>query len=382
MKSIIFRAACIAAIVSSPLFVFSQDYYVVVGAFAIDNKASEFRGYLPGQMRDTSYTLAENENLLDFFVLRTSDKQSASSKALQLKKAIDSWTPDKGIQGELRAEGTMSGEIKMNDIKNDDASPAAINASSSASSPANMANAGSIPPRPAGKYFKFKIETPDGLPLSAKVHHLDPEEGRELAAYSADTFVDLLQPGQTSGPMSIVCGLFGYKEIHKYIDYSHPATTDPEAYVDSQGAWVIPYKLERVEKGDVSIMYNVSFYKDAAVMRKSSHSDLDELVRMMHNNPYYEITIHAHCNGRNKREIIAPGANRNYFDADGSVTLVGTAKDLTTLRAEAIRAYLGDHGVDAERVNIFSWGASDMLVKSESPDAAVNDRIEIEFTRD
>ena len=130
------------------------------------------------------------------------------------------------------------------------------------------------------------------------------------------------------------------------------------------------------------MMYNVSFYIDVAVMRKGSQVDLEELVRMMHSNPYYEITIHAHCNGKNKREIIAPGTSKNYFDVAGSVKMMGTAKDLTTLRAEAIRSYLADNGVDPARVKIFSWGASDMLVKADSPHATLNDRVEIEFTRD
>jgi outer membrane protein OmpA-like peptidoglycan-associated protein len=182
--------------------------------------------------------------------------------------------------------------------------------------------------------------------------------------------------------MAVVCGLFGYKEVHKYIDYADPSLTDEEAYVDAEGTWVIPYKLERLEKGDVSVMHNVSFYKDAAVLRKPSQSDLDELVKMMHSNPYYEITIHSHCNGKNKREIIAPGTNKNYFDVSGSITVTGSAKELTALRAQAIRSYLADHGVDPSRVKIFAWGGSDMVVKSMSADANFNDRVEIEITRD
>jgi outer membrane protein OmpA-like peptidoglycan-associated protein len=256
--------------------------------------------------------------------------------------------------------------------------------SSSSGSPsgAGVATAGMAPPKPAGKYFKFQIESPEGNILNGKIHHVDLEEGRELGAYNSNTFVDLLRPGQNLSPMAMICGVFGYKEVYKFVDYANPSATDKQAYVDAEGAWLIPFELERLTDGDVSVMYNVSFYKDAAVMRKPSKTDLDELVKMMHSNPYYEITIHAHCNGKNKREIIAPGANKNYFDASGSVTLNGSAKDLTALRAEAIRSYLADHGVDPRRARIFAWGGSDMLVKSTSPEAILNDRIEIEITRD
>jgi outer membrane protein OmpA-like peptidoglycan-associated protein len=366
---------------SIPLIAHSQHYYVVVGAFAANENASEFRGYLPVRVSDTSYTVSEQDNLMHFFVFKTSDKESAVSKSAQLRQAIE------GLKSPSLARSGPSPEVVVTgvlpEVKPDNAvENIETNASASSSASGTTGAAGIAPPKPVGKYFKFRVESPEGQPLTAQVHHVDLDNGREVAAYKSDTFVDLLQPGESHKPMTVICGMFGYKEIEKYIDYSDPSATDRQAYVDSQGVWVIPYKLERVEEGDVSVMNNVSFYKDAAVMRKSSLQDLQELVKMMHSNPYYEITIHSHCNGKAKREIIAPGSNKNYFDVDGSVKLMGTAKDLTTLRAEAIKSYLSDQGVDPSRVKIYSWGASDMLVKADSPHATFNDRIEIEFTRD
>lgn len=388
MRLVIIKAACIAAILSSPLRAGSQHYYVVVGAFAADENASEFKGYIPGRILDTTLNNSEKENVLHFYVLKTSDKESAISKTLQLKKEIEAWrTTESGTVGNL-PERSLSGTVSMRagpEGENMEATKSIIeeaSAGSAASAATGTGTAGKIPAPPVGKYFNFKIEGPEGGPIPAQVHHVDFDQGLELAAYNANTFVDLLKPGQTDKPMAVVCGLFGYKEIHKYIDYANPASMDEEAFVDSQGVWVIPYKLERVEKGDVSVMHNVSFYKDAVVMRKSSRLDLDELVTMMRSNPYYEITIHAHCNGKKKREIIALGPDRNYFDVAGSVKLTGTARDLTVLRAEAIRAFLADHGIDEARTKIFAWGGSDMLVQADSPHANLNDRIEIEFTRD
>lgn len=383
MKSVFLKAACMAAILSSPWTARSQYYYVVVGAFAADKNASEFKGDLPTQLFDTSSVVSGKANVLHLYVLKTSDKESAISKTLFLKKEIESFNAPIVTSAESKPEGVIP---ESNAIV---ASAVDLNASAAASDRAGSASgsegspaSGMVPPKPMGKYFKFRIESPDGHPIAGTVHHVDLTHERELGEYRSNTFVDLLRPGQNTEPMTIVCGLFGYKEIYKNIDYANPALTDEEAYVDEQGAWVIPYKLERLEKGDVSFMYNVSFYKDAAIMRKPSQKDLDELVRMMQSNPYYEITVHAYCNGRNKREIIAPGENKNYFDVAGSVTVTGSAKELTTLRAEAVRSYLVDHGIDRQRIDIFSWGGSDMLVRSDSPYAEINDRIEIEVTRD
>lgn len=371
MRLFFITAACIAAILCSPLIASSQHYYVVVGAFAADESASEFKGNVPVEVSDTIYTLSKKQDVLEFYLLKTSDKASAMRKTLQLKNAIQSWDIPDSATETINAEGNIAGSANVNDAT-----------SSSGSAAVRVANAGAVPAPPVGKYFKFRIQSPEGKALPGKVHHIDFEEGRELAAYSTDTFIDLLRPGQTSEPMAIICSRFGYKEIEKYIDYADPSSTDDDAYVDAQGAWVIPYKLERVEAGDVSVMYNVSFYKDAAIMRKTSQIDLDELVRMMHKNPYYEVTVHAYCNGRNKREITAMGPDGSYFDVAGAVALTGSAKDLTALRAEAVRSYLIDNGVDPNRVKVFSWGGSDMLVRADSPHANINDRIEIEFTRD
>jgi outer membrane protein OmpA-like peptidoglycan-associated protein len=381
MKLFFIKAACIAAIVSGPLAASSQSYYVVVGAFAAKDDASEFKGFLPSQFADTSYSVSEKDKMLHFYVLKTSDQESAMARATDLRKVVDEWRSEKSFSAPTSAEQRIEGKIA--DTRHERSELALTESSSaSASAPASLGSSANLPPRPAGKYFKFQIEAPDGQSLMAQVHHVDLAEGRELAAYETNTFVDLLRPGDRSKPMAVVCGLFGYKEIQKYIDYADPSSFDENAYVDADGAWVIPYKLERVEAGDVSVMYNVSFYKDAALMRRSSQVDLDELVKMMHSNPYYEITIHSHCDGKNKREIIAPGPDKNYFDASGAVKVNGSAKDLTTLRAQAIKSYLMDNGIDPARIDIFSWGASDMLVRGEDVDTSINDRIEIEFTRD
>jgi len=380
MRLLIFVAACVAAIPGSPLTVSSQHYYVVIGAFAADENASEFKGYLPGQSKDTSYILSDQNSLLHYYVLKLSDKETAISKTLQLKSQIETLRPGGSVSDVVAPETNIIGGV-LPDLPSLPPDATVLQRAASASASGGTANAGGVPPKPAGKYFKFRIESPEGTPLPAQVHHVDFEGGRELAAYNANTFVDLLRPGQRE-PMAIVCGIFGYKEIYKYIDYRDPSLTDQEAYADADGTWVIPYRLERLEKGDVSIMYSVSFYKDAAIMRGNSRTDLEELVKMMHSNPYYEITIHAHCNGKNKREIIAPGADKNYFDVAGAVKVTGSAKDLTSFRAEAIRNYLVDHGVDARRMKIFAWGGSDMLVKAHSEESGLNDRIEIEITRD
>src|SRR5690606_21091599 len=160
-----------------------------------------------------------------------------------------------------------------------------------------------------------------------------------------------------------------------------PGTTEG-AYQDEHGAWVIPYKLERLQKLDVSVMYKVSFFRDAVVMTRESKPEMDQLVSMMKLNPEYKIKVHAHCNGNNDRRIIALGTPKNYFDIKGSNEIPGSAKQLTSMRAEAVVSYLSENGINADRIKTYSWGGTNMLVGETSSSARLNDRIEIEILND
>jgi len=130
------------------------------------------------------------------------------------------------------------------------------------------------------------------------------------------------------------------------------------------------------------VMYHVGFYKDAVIMLPLSKVELDQLAQMMSANPNYKIKIHGHANGSNSRRIIALGPSKNYFDVNGSVEHTGSAKELSRLRAEAVRQYLADQGIDKARVAVHAWGSQDMLVPETSRNAKLNDRVEVEFLKD
>jgi outer membrane protein OmpA-like peptidoglycan-associated protein len=180
--------------------------------------------------------------------------------------------------------------------------------------------------------------------------------------------------------MTLVCAVFGYKEIIHQVNYAAPYVMS-EITEDEKGAWVVPFTLEPLGKGDVSVMYHVSFYKDAVIMLPLSKIELDQLVQMMSANPNYRIKVHGHANGSNSRRIIALGASKNYFNVQGSQEHTGSAKELSKLRAEAVRQYLADHGISKDRIAVHAWGSQDMLVPVTSNNAKLNDRVEVEFLK-
>lgn len=372
----------------------SKDYYVVIGAFAKESNAKKFSGFSRSRFFQSTYELNPSRGLYYVYVIKTNNKTTAYDQVRVLQKEDafkDSWV----FRGTLGSTAPPPAVTRTEPVITAPEPTPVVNV------PADSATSEvKEDPKPTehvvtevatpvttekpkrvvkGKLFKFDIQTPTGASVHGKVHHVDLLKGRDLASYSSEDYSDVPKPAEE--PMTLICGIFGYKEITQLVDYQTPSLTEG-AVQDAEGAWVIPFKLERLKKGDVSVMYDVSFYKDAVIMLPRSEEELDELVNMMRTNPNYTIKIHGHTNGNNKRKIIALGKTRNYFDMKGSEQKNGTAKELSKQRAEAVRDYLVEHGIESSRMEIMAWGGMNMLVGENTAGAKLNDRIEIEILDD
>lgn len=365
--AVVFSAFCTPA--------FSQNYYLVIGAFSSESdNVKEFTSYLPSSQLDTAYTIQSNNNSLHLYIMKTSSKDVAFAKGAKLSEELSINAP----AGILPLNQRVEPEPKTAVLTDDNYESLAATGSNKSSE--GVPAGGGVPMKPKGKYFKFTIASEDGSILPGEVHHVNRAEQKELGSFSTGLYIDMMKPGP-SEPMNVVCGVFGYKEVDKFIDFANPAETEG-AYQDEQGAWIIPYKLERLEKGDVSVMYNVGYYKDAVAMTPSSKKDLDELAFMMNENPRYVVKVHAHCNGKSGREVLMLNTDNNFFETTGAMQVRVSAKELTNLRAEAIRSYLMMKGISEDRVKTYGWGGSEMLVKETDPNARLNDRVEIEILKD
>lgn len=369
----------------------AQQYYVVIGAFAIESNAKKFTGYARNQRYDAEYRLRPNRNLFYVYVLKTTSRKEAYAQTVSLQTNTeykDAWTyygvlgddsprEPKPVPVKQPVETTpevviQPVEEKKQEVKFEEVVPEPVK-EVVISEPEVL--------KPRGKFFTFQIATSDGRLVPGEVHYVDRAQGRDIATYKSGEMVDVSKPADDR-PMTVVCGIFGFKEVVKVIDYNDPSITEG-ASQGSKGEWIISYQLERMKKGDVSVMYNVSFYKDAVVMLPSAKTELDELVNMMNLNPKYKIKIHGHSNGNyNKRKIIALGKPKNYFEMRGSDEKNGSSKELSKLRAEAVQSYLMEHGIDKKRTELFAWGGTNMLVGENSASAKLNDRIEIEILED
>ena len=107
-------------------------------------------------------------------------------------------------------------------------------------------------------------------------------------------------------------------------------------------------------------------------------------LNMMQENEDYEIRLHGHTNGNSAGKIIRlSDDSRDYFTLDdSSVEGWGSAKQLSTDRAETIKRYLVDNGIDSKRIDVKGWGGKQMIYDKNSSSAKKNIRVEVEVLKD
>ncbi len=214
------------------------------------------------------------------------------------------------------------------------------------------------------------------------VQIIDTERSKMIKKTKGNAFVNLPDPGTASEHLSLIADIFGYRKMQ--LDIVYPLTKKNTAdlpYVEwVKGIPAINFELDRYHKGDVAVMYNVYFYNDAAIMLPKSKYELNSLLEMLKENPNYRICLHGHTNTNRPGKIIAMGPDMNFFAVtDQSVHTTGTAKKLSEMRAETIRQYLIDKGIEAGRIKTKAWGGKKPLYDPHSPSAKKNVRVEVEI---
>jgi outer membrane protein OmpA-like peptidoglycan-associated protein len=130
-------------------------------------------------------------------------------------------------------------------------------------------------------------------------------------------------------------------------------------------------------------MYNVYFFKDAAIMRPESRYEVTSLLDMLNENQKYKIKLHGHTNGNAAGKIISMDkGSENFFSLTNTRDGLGSAKQLSEERADVIRKYMISNGIDASRIEIKAWGGKRPLQDKHSARAQENVRVEVEILED
>lgn len=383
--------------------------YVVIGAFEIKKNAIKFSNQASKEFT-VKYEINPSRNLYYVYILKTNDKRQAIEEALKLQSSSpynDTWVYSGPLGGDATA--TSSGkDINPVTRKNIETIPVA-------DTPANQSLASLVTKRSeageeieltpvledekeaivtqelsssqnqqAGviddkaRSFFFKLYRADNQEaITGDVDVIDAERIKKLGTYEGNKAVRVASPGNTSGNVSLICEVFGYRKTQKDINFNNP---EGEGVSMDNNSIVVPFDLVRLQKGDIAVMYNVYFFKDAGVMRPESRWEVNSLLEMLNENPKYKIKIHGHTNGNAAGKIISKSEKSdNFFSLNDTKEGFGSAKKLSQERAEVIRDYLLANGIEAKRMHVKAWGGKKPVVDKLHTQAQNNVRVEIEI---
>ncbi len=118
--------------------------------------------------------------------------------------------------------------------------------------------------------------------------------------------------------------------------------------------------LEPIAVGKVFNLKNVLFERGTDKLISTSYQELDKLVALMKENPSLEIELGGHTDNRGDRNALL---------------------ELSTMRVEAVEAYLVEKGIDEARITGKGYGRSKPITKNRNEDERMqNRRVEFKVT--
>jgi outer membrane protein OmpA-like peptidoglycan-associated protein len=235
--------------------------------------------------------------------------------------------------------------------------------------------------KPVGKPFYFKlINVADNSEVkSGEVHVQEVVRATQYQAFKPGEVVYLEAPKNKRGTYSVVTEVPGYSQLSSVFNYQNPPGEK-----GGNGEVIIELPVKKAKKGDYVDFRNVKFFKNSSILEPESQNELDGLVDLMRENLKYKIKIHGHVNGTQSRECFVRGTNSIFFVINPSTYKKErnlSSKDLSNLRAETVKDYLVSQGIDASRLTTKGEGGKIPLYPESGSLGSLNDRIEIEFTK-
>lgn len=373
--------------------------YVVIGAFRYHRNAVRFTNYATKSVHlNAKYEINSNRGLYYVYVLNTPDRTEAINEALRLRAESefkDTWvfSGPIGKQASKQEDGYVG--VDINPVTQapistvtTEATPE-VNPSDAVVVPAAAAAAPEASPSDSevddgieGKKFYFKVfRNIDQQAVESEVDIVDQEKLKKVGSYKGNMMVKIATPPGKAKNIAAVCEVFGYRKLQRDFNYDSPAGEGIETAAD--GSTTVPFELMRLQKGDIATMYNVYFFKDAAIMRPESRFEVNSLLEMLKENPNYKIRIHGHTNGKSGGKIIYTDlASGNFFSLNNTQETTGTAKKLSQQRADVIRNFLISNGVAESRMETKAWGGKRPIHDKHHTRAQENVRVEIEILED
>ena len=248
-----------------------------------------------------------------------------------------------------------------------------------------------VPPPPVAQdqntyNYRFNVISATTLKeVPGYVTIIDATRNKAMKSVSTNQIHPLEAPVTQSKEIVALCDIFGYVKEQARFKIDDPMSSEDKSMItESGGVTTIKFELQRHKVGDILVMYNVYFYNDAAIMKPESKFELNSLLSMLKENEKLIVKIHGHTNGNDPGKLIKlKPDDHNYFEVtSNNIQTTSTAKDLSKERAEVIRRWLIDQGIDDKRMETKAWGGQKMIYKKNDAMAGKNVRVEIEIIKE
>jgi outer membrane protein OmpA-like peptidoglycan-associated protein len=220
--------------------------------------------------------------------------------------------------------------------------------------------------------------------VEGDVEVVNSETAKLISRVKGNTYLSLPNPNTESGQLTLISNTFGFKKQQLEISYKNTEADTVKPYISLVGNfYMVNFALVRMTKGDMSTLYNVYFFNDAAVMLPESKYQLNSLLELMKANDKMKIKLHGHTNGSGGGKIIYMGPSKNFFAMTKDVKNgSGSAKELSEARAETIKEWLLAQGIAEDRIEVKGWGGGKMVYDKNSAYARKNIRVDVEVVED
>ncbi len=368
-----------------------NEYYVTIGVFAVKENAVRYTAKANKAGFNAQYAVNPKQNYYYVYLLQSGDKRSAFAFLIKIRAETeykDAWV----FIGHLGLDQPAAAEEKpVEPAVTPAVTPVVTPGQEPGPQQATQEPKDSVievkptPPPPKrvvkGKLFTFKfLNEENGNEIRGEIHFSESKKATQYQAFKADEVIDLPAPRNAAGVYYITTVAPGYTPVETTFSYKEP--NDVASGTGEEGDLIIPLSLSRAKRGDYIEFNNVNFYRNSMIFHPEAQSELDGLADLMKEHKDYKVRIHGHCNGNEDRDIFTMGTSTKFFESDpGNVKKKSSAKELSLLRAEALRNYLISQGVEEDRMKVKGEGGKLMVYPQNSVYANYNDRVEVEVLR-
>ncbi|MEM6524260.1 MAG: OmpA family protein [Bacteroidota bacterium] len=406
---LLFISNCyLTAYANEPLFdektnTLTTGYYVVVGAYSINKEsyAQRYASVVKEKGYNAAYGFSRKKNLYFVYINSTGNYKESLAEMREARKTTDfseAWVfvcLDAGeesvsenttvnrdpepVKGQIKPIETPIEKIKEAPIVDEEKSPEKeVSIEKIIDKRAETFKINTL--SDASVFFNL-YNAQNNKDVLGEVQIVDAERAKLVDVVKSGNYVTIEDPKNGTGKIALIVDVFGYRRGQFELNYYNPEIDIAKENVERLAdILLVNFELVRYHVGDIVTMYNVYFFKDAAIMRPESKFEVNSLLTMLQENEDYKIKIHGHVNGKHPGKIISRGDSKTFFALnDFNKEGFGSAKELSLRRAELIKEYLVEQGIRADRMEIKAWGGKRMIHDKHSNKAKENVRVEIEI---